>query len=117
MKIRLLLPLALVGVSLIAQVTSDRILNASREPGNWLTYGGGYSSQRYSQLTDLNRDNVKQLTLKWVWSPKYLDKMEATPIVVDGILYTVQNSEAVASDGATGRTFWTFRYRGPSESD
>jgi alcohol dehydrogenase (cytochrome c) len=43
--------------------------------------------------------------------------METTPLVVDGVLYTVQNSEVVALDAATGRSFWTFRYRVPPESN
>jgi glucose dehydrogenase len=100
-----------------AQVTSNRILHASSEPQNWLTYGGGYSSERYSLLTSLTRDNVKDLELKWVNHPKYLDKMEASPLVVDGVLYTVQNSEVVALDAVTGRTFWTFHYTVPPESN
>src|SRR5438046_2856740 len=95
---RFLIPLALLAQSLPAQVTSDRILHADREPQNWLTYGGGYASNRYSMLSLLTRDNVGNLELKWVWHPRYLDKMEATPLVVDGILYTVQNSEVVALD-------------------
>jgi alcohol dehydrogenase (cytochrome c) len=112
----LLLFVLLAGL-LPAQVTYDRILHADREPQNWLTYGGGYASQRYSLLTDLTRGNVKDLELKWVYHPKYLDKTEATPLVVDGVLYTVQNSEVVAMDAATGRAFWTFRYAVPPESN
>jgi len=98
-------------------VTSDRLLHPEREPQNWLTYGGSYASQRYSLLDTITRANVQQLTLKWVWRPKYLDKMETTPLVVDGVLYTVHNSEVVAVDAATGRIFWTFRYRVPPESN
>jgi putative heme-binding domain-containing protein len=98
-------------------MTHDRLLHPEREPQNWLTYGGSYASQRYSLLSAITRDNVRQLTLKWVWRPKYLDKMETTPLVVDGVLYTVQNSEVVAMDAATGRTYWTFRYRVPPESN
>ncbi len=96
---------------------AERILSAEREPHNWLTYSGTYASQRYSLLHDITRDNVKNLTLKWVWRPRYLDKMESTPLVVDGVLYTVQNSEVVALDAATGRSYWTFRYRVPPESN
>jgi alcohol dehydrogenase (cytochrome c) len=114
-------PLLLLYVSLAGflpgQVTYDRILHSDREPQNWLTYGGGYASQRYSLLTGLTRDNVRNLELKWVYHPKYLDKMEATPLVVDGVLYTVQNSEVVAMDAVTGRAFWTFRYPVPPESN
>jgi len=117
-KIRLIAALAcLIGVSVSAQVTYDRLLHADREPQNWLTYGGGYSSQRYSLLTQLTRENVKSLTLKWVWQPKYLDKMEMTPLVVDGVLYAVQNSEVAAIDAASGRIFWTYRYAVPPASN
>ncbi|HEY3453683.1 MAG TPA: PQQ-binding-like beta-propeller repeat protein [Bryobacteraceae bacterium] len=100
-----------------AQVTSERILHANKEPQNWLTYGGGYASQRYSLLTQLNPTNAKDLKLKWVYRPKYMEKMEATPLVVDGVLYTVQNSEVAALDAATGRIFWTFHYAVPPESN
>ena len=111
MKTRLLVVLmCALGGTLSAQVTYDRVLHADREPQNWLTYGGGYSSQRYSPLTHLTRDNVKNLSLKWVWRPKYLDKMETTPLVVDGVMYAVQNSDVVAIDAATGRIFWTFHF-------
>jgi alcohol dehydrogenase (cytochrome c) len=100
-----------------AQVTYDRIQHANREPQNWLTYSGGYFSQRYSTLDRINRENVKELALQWVWRPPSLDKMEATPLVVDGVLYTVQGNEVVALDAATGRLFWTFRYEIPPESN
>ncbi len=113
----LLAALILIAALLPAQVTPDRLLNASHEPQNWLTYGGGYASQRYSLLTQLNQSNAKDLKLKWVYRPKYTEKMEATPLIVDGILYTVQNSEVVAMDAATGRAFWTFHYAVPPESN
>jgi len=117
MRVGRVLPLVLLAVSLGAQVTPDRIVNANREPQNWLTYSGGYAGMRYSMLTQFNHDNVKNLKLKWVWRPRYSEKMEATPLVVDGVLYSVQNSEVAAMDGATGRIFWTFRYAVPPESN
>ena len=115
--IRRLLTLIMAAATLQAQVTYERMLHAEREPWNWLTYSGGYSSLRYSLLTQLNRNNVKNLSLKWVWHPRYLEKMEATPLVVDGVLYTVQNSDVAAIDAATGRVFWTFHYYVPPESN
>jgi alcohol dehydrogenase (cytochrome c) len=117
MKTRGLLPFALAVGILPAQVNSDRILHADREPQNWLTYGGNYASLRYSALTQITRDNVKSLQLKWIYAPKYLDIMEATPLVVDGVLYTVKNNEVVAMDAATGRKFWTFYHTIPPESN
>src|SRR3954463_2018681 len=112
MNTRILLPLVFLGGSLLAQVTYDRILHADREPQNWLTYSGGYAGNRFSPLTQINRDNVKNLQMKWVYHPTYMktgnnqSKMENTPLVVDGIMYTGTALEAVALDAVTGREFW-----------
>ena len=46
-------------------VNKDRLLNAQNEPQNWLMMNGDYGSQRYSKLTQINRDNVKQLRMVW----------------------------------------------------
>jgi alcohol dehydrogenase (cytochrome c) len=112
MNTRVLLPFVFVGGSLLAQVTYDRLLHADGEPQNWLTYSGGYAGDRYSPLSQINRDNVKNLQMKWVYHPIYMktsknqSKMENTPLVVDGIMYTGTALEAVALDAVTGRVFW-----------
>jgi len=112
MKKYLFLPLVFLGGSMLAEVTYDRLLHADREPQNWLTYSGGYSANRYSLLTQINRDNVKNLQLKWVYHPIYQktaknqSKMENTPLVVDGIMYTGTALEVVALDAVSGRPFW-----------
>ncbi len=93
-----------------AQVTYDRMLHANGEPQNWLTYSGGYASMRYSELKGFTKENVKNLQLKWVYAPKTTYKIENTPIVVDGILYTGTTSEILAVDAVTGRPFWTFTH-------
>ena len=56
--LRPLLLLSCAAVVLPAQVTPERLLSTSQEPQNWLTYGGGYASQRYSLLTKLNPANA-----------------------------------------------------------
>jgi alcohol dehydrogenase (cytochrome c) len=97
--------------SLDAQVTWERLLNADREPQNWLTHSGTVLSQRYSTLAEITPDNVKNLELKWVFQARSFEKFEATPLVVDGVLYTVQQpNDIVALDAATGRVFWTYNY-------
>ena len=112
MNVRLLLPLVLLASRLPAQVTNDRLLHADREPQNWLTYSGSYSGNRYSPLHQINRDNVKDLQLKWVYHPLYQkttnnqSKMENTPLVDNGIMYTGTALEVVALDAVTGRPFW-----------
>src|SRR3984885_6980500 len=88
--------------SLSAQVTFDRILNANKEPQNWLTYSGTLLGQRHSLLTQITPENVKNLEQQWVWQARSLEKFEATPLVVDGVLYTVQApNDVVALDAAT----------------
>jgi alcohol dehydrogenase (cytochrome c) len=94
-----------------AEVTFERILGAESEPANWLSYSGTVSNQRYSRLDQITAANAKDLELEWVWQARSLEKFEATPLVVDGVLYTVQApNEVVALDAATGRIFWTFPY-------
>src|SRR5215471_12706673 len=94
-----------------AQVTFDRILHADREPQNWLTYSGTMQSQRHSSLSQINTSNVKNLEMQWVFQARSLEKFEATPLVVDGIMYTTQPpNDIVALDAATGRIFWVYNY-------
>ena len=94
-----------------AQVTFDRILHGDQEPANWLSYSGTPSNQRYSRLDQITAANAKNLELKWLWQAHSLEKFEATPLVVNGVLYTVEApNNVVALDAATGRVFWTFPY-------
>ena len=110
MMTRALLFVSITG-SLAAQVSFDRLLNAGKEPQNWLTYSGSNMSQRYSPLTQITPDNVKNLELQWVYQARSLEKFEATALVVDGTMYTVQApNDVVALDAATGRVFWTYQY-------
>jgi alcohol dehydrogenase (cytochrome c) len=107
---RLFLPILLAG-SLSAQVSFERLLNADKEPQNWLTYSGSMMSQRHSLLTEITPQNVKNLEQQWVFQARSLEKFEATPLVVDGIMYTVQApNDVVALDPVTGRVFWTYSY-------
>src|SRR5688572_7608335 len=102
---------ALAAVSLDAQVTFDRLLKANSEPHNWLTYSGNVFNERYSRLTQVTTANAKNLELQWIWQARSLEKFEATPLVVDGIMYTVEApNNVVALDAATGRIFWRFDY-------
>jgi alcohol dehydrogenase (cytochrome c) len=92
-------------------VSFDRILHSSQEPQNWLTYSGTTFSQRHSLLTQITPENVSKLELQWVFQAKSLEKFEATPLVVNGVLYTVQPpNDVFALDAATGRIFWSYNY-------
>src|SRR5438309_3640518 len=111
---RLLLVLAAVSASLAplrGQVSFDRILGAANEPENWLTYSGSTLSQRYSLLNQITPANVSDLELQWIYQARSLEKFEATALVVDGIMYTVQApNDVIALDATTGRIFWTYSH-------
>jgi alcohol dehydrogenase (cytochrome c) len=99
--------------ALQAQVSFDRILNSSKEPHNWLTYSGNLAGHRYSTLRQITPANVKNLELQWVFQTRAPaeanEKFEATPLVVDGVMYTVlAPNHVVALDAATGRMFWMY---------
>jgi alcohol dehydrogenase (cytochrome c) len=110
------LVLLFAGEGLGAQnVTFERIVASAEEPWNWLTYGGSFSSQRYSLLDQITPDNVGDLRLEWVHQNRSPGLWEATPLVVDGIMYVTQRpNEVVAIDAATGRVFWSYEHE-PSE--
>ncbi|MEM7017837.1 MAG: PQQ-dependent dehydrogenase, methanol/ethanol family [Pseudomonadota bacterium] len=96
-------------VPITANVNKTRIINADTEPGNWLTHGRTYSEQRFSPLNQINTDNVTNLKLAW-----YLDLdtdrgQEATPLIVDGVMYTTTAwSMVYAVDAASGEVLWRY---------
>jgi alcohol dehydrogenase (cytochrome c) len=103
--------LAMAVVSLNAQVTYDDLLHAGKHPENWITYSGTYLGQRYTTLDQITPANVKNLEMKWVFQADSIQKMEASPIVVDGVMYVTQApNDVVALDARTGRIFWTYQY-------
>src|SRR5262249_9197193 len=92
-------------------VTYERLLTAPDQPANWLTYGGDYRGHHYSALNQITADNVHKLRAKWIYQ-MHRPKVEATPIVVDGVMYlTRPPSDVIALDAETGRALWTFEYR------
>ncbi|HEV3481640.1 MAG TPA: PQQ-dependent dehydrogenase, methanol/ethanol family [Candidatus Acidoferrales bacterium] len=88
-------------------VTYDEILHAASHPSEWLTYGGNYSSQRFSELKQINKQNVNTLKLRWVYQLRRTGIFESSPIVVDGMMYVTEPPTTVtALDVRTGRPIW-----------
>src|SRR5262245_3403228 len=108
----LLLALLAIGGAAGPSVTSERILRAVEEPQNWLTYSGTYRSARHTLLKQITPANANKLELQWVFQTDSTEKFEATPLVVDGVMYTVSPpNNIVALDAATGRVFWVYHHR------
>jgi len=106
--------LLLFSFSLSAQVPYDRIVNADREPGNWLTYSRNYLGHRYSPLDQITPANVAGLKVKWAY--QFPDRrIETSPIVVDNVMYVTGPNSAAALDTRTGRRLWSWRRSVPSD--
>lgn len=105
-----LAPLALSGQA-PSGVTFERVRAADAEPQNWLTYSGNYASTRHTALRQLTPANVKNLQPQWMYQNRVAGAWQATPLVIDGVLYTSQRpNDVVALDAKTGRVFWTYQY-------
>ena len=112
MKHKFLMLVAVVAIAFTAeaQITYERLLKAPRaEPQNWLTFSSGYNGQRFSPLQQINTGNVQDLAPQWIFQTGVMGKFEATPLVVDGVMYvTAQEDTAFALDARTGRPIWKY---------
>jgi PQQ-dependent dehydrogenase (methanol/ethanol family) len=100
----------------------ERIANP--KPGDWLTYNGSLTANRYSDLSQINIGNVNQLGVKWIFTVPlwkqflpdtdyYHENMryfglEVTPLVADGVMYLTGPHQAFALDALTGRQVWEY---------
>ena len=92
-----------------ATVAEARIRAADGEPGNWLAHGRTYDEQRHSPLAAINQGNVADLGLAWHWNTGDARGLEATPIVVDGVMFaTGAWSRVYANDARTGELIWRY---------
>ena len=99
-----------------ANVDSARIQAADTEPGNWMTSGRTYDEQRYSPLNKINTENVSGLRLAWHYKLDVDRATEATPVVVDGVMYTTGAFSIVyALDPRSGKLLWKFDPKVPRE--
>ncbi len=82
---------------------------AAPNPGNWLTYGGNLAAQRFSELKQINTDNVKSLKVAWVFQMGGRGVIESVPLVNNGIMYVTEPpSTVVALDARTGKELWQY---------
>ena len=103
-------------VPTIGLIDDARINNAASEPGNWLAHGRTYEELRFSPLTQINRENVAELGLAWYRDMGTNRAQEATPIVVDGIMFfTSAWSRVFAIKATTGEIVWTYDPKVPGE--
>ncbi|MCW5980708.1 MAG: PQQ-dependent dehydrogenase, methanol/ethanol family [Bryobacteraceae bacterium] len=98
------------------RVPPSRLLDAAGETGNWLMYGRDYGNQRFSSLAQINRDNVANLVPVWTFQTGVPDGLQATPLVVDGVIYLSTSwNHVFAIDARTGAELWRYRRRLPEK--
>jgi len=90
-------------------IDDARLRDAAQEPGSWLTYGGSYAEQRFSTLSQIDETNVSRLGLAWAFEMGTKRGLEATPLAVDGVIYTTGSWSVVhAIDARTGQQLWRY---------
>jgi len=98
------------------EVTPARLERAAGEPHNWLMYWGDYGAAHYSSLDQIDAANVARLRAAWAFPMPGPAVLEATPLVVDGVMYTTQPGAVVALDARSGRPLWRWS-RTPKEKN
>jgi quinohemoprotein ethanol dehydrogenase len=97
-------------------VDAKRLLDADSEPGQWMSTGRTYDEQRFSPLQQITADNVARLGLAWFADLDTNRGQEATPIVVDGVIYIATAwSKVKAYDARTGKALWDYDPKVPGE--
>jgi PQQ-dependent dehydrogenase (methanol/ethanol family) len=92
-----------------ANVTAERLVHAADEPGQWMTYGGTYSEQRFSTLKKIDANNVSQLGLQWYGDYQTNQDQHGSPLYVDGVIYVSTSRDVVqAFDAKSGTPLWTY---------
>ena len=82
------------------------VLKQSPPGENWPSYNGDYSGRRYSGLSQINPGNVSQLSAQWVFHSDNSDRLEVTPVVINGLMLVTSANDTYALDARSGREIW-----------
>ena len=81
-------------------------LLAQPPAANWTSYNGDYTGRRYSALHEITAANVTQLRASWIFHSSNSERLEVTPVVINGVMYVTSSNDAFALDARTGRVIW-----------
>ncbi|MGB9462154.1 MAG: PQQ-binding-like beta-propeller repeat protein, partial [Candidatus Acidiferrum sp.] len=91
------------------QIDQKRLMSADKYPGEWLTTGRDFGKGHYSPLAQINTKNIDRLGFAWDYHTNTIRGLEATPVVVDGVMYTTGSiGQVYALDAKTGKELWTY---------
>lgn len=102
--------------SATSKIDGAAIISNEAETKNWLNYGLDYAESRFSKLSKINANNVDELGLVWSYGLNSRRGVEATPIVVDGVMYVTASWSVVhALDAVTGKPLWVYDPKVPRD--
>ncbi|MEM8693530.1 MAG: PQQ-dependent dehydrogenase, methanol/ethanol family [Pseudomonadota bacterium] len=100
----------------VGPVNTAAIIENDSHDRNWLNYGLNYAETRYSQLASITTENVAEMGLEWSYDLQSRRGVQATPIVVDGVMYVTASWSIVhALDALTGEQLWVYDPEVPGE--
>ena len=115
-----LVPFFVIGASTVIaadQVNQSYIIENAKTGKDWPTHGFDYAETRFSPLAQISADNVENLGLAWSYNLESTRGVEATPLVVDGVMYVTASWSIVhALDAKTGKKLWTYDPEVPGEA-
>ena len=96
--------------------TAQQLAKGASDTKSVLNYGMGYNLQRFSPLTQINKETVKKLVPVWSYSYDDNRSEESQPLVYKGVLYVTTNSATMAVDAKTGKQIWKTKVEYPPET-
>jgi quinoprotein glucose dehydrogenase len=107
----MLKPSLVIPVLVVAASVTGAAPQSSRD-GDWQSFAGDPGAQRFSSLTQITKRNVAELQQAWTFDTGSRD-LQATPLVIDGLMYLTAGSRVLALEPETGQPIWTFDSSGP----
>lgn len=102
---------AAIALAILLQACSQQPLS-QQTAQDWPSYGRDYSNNRFSPLSQINRDNVASLEPAWTYRTGVKATFQATPIVVHGVMYvSLPFNHVVALDARTGKELWRYEHK------
>src|SRR3954453_23576014 len=96
--------------------TTEQLVKGATDTSNVLNYGMGYNLQRFSPLTQINKDNARNLVPVWNYSLADDRAEESQPIVYQGVIYITTHAATMAVDVKTGKQIWKTKVEYPPET-
>jgi alcohol dehydrogenase (cytochrome c) len=100
------------GTAMISPVTQEQLNAAGKSSNNFLLTNGDYAQTRFHPAKQIDRNNVKNLHVAWIFQTDVKESLETSPIVVDGVMYvTTSFSHVYALDAKTGAQIWHYGHK------